>query len=835
VSGGQRGARQLGWRLVDVALIVLAVLAAWPAPGRHRVWVPPESVDIVVPGGRRKADDLQSGMGRIVSRQKLLLAFRWLRDPVEISVREPLGPFEMQLGLPGERGAGVIWNGQELLFVVSGSAAGSVSLAAGPPRELTLLHSDQHYRIVADGRPLLPAVAGPPPPSPAAISLQSGSSLAGFECRTAGGETRSASADAPPPGLSRTAWALLSGLAALAWWRAWRPRPGSDAAARRRAAVAGLAVGLALLVGLPFLLELHNAARMVETKPCETAPFASPEPRELLPGRPYELGTRRDGNLRLTATVVLDAGSAFDLLLRTDLPRLDREVIVTLSADPALPSGLSVNLGTSLETFPAPPADACLPAGRELALTVVCDDERTEAAVDGRPLGEVCDFDLRSGRTAFHALAGRAVISDVRLEPLGLPRPLTGILRTWQAGTALVVAASLALLSWCLRRGPGAWLWAWPLASLAVPAAPDGLLIPAVATAALLLLLELARSGRSVAGRVRRALLLPAGAVLLGAGVWALSERPASISTTQLNSMQLADIAGPPVPAAYAWARHPLSRRFNGYLKNQTFRDEVVPLEVPAGTLRIFAIGSSSTFGYGVNADEAWPAQLSGALARRAPGLEIVVVNAGVPGGTAERLRPFLEGVVLRLRPDAVVIDLGFNDHSYGGSRDERGHYRAMTTRGIGPVEAWWARLWEGRRAGSYSAFMAANLRGEASAEDVRRLLLEPAARFGESLRDMVAACRAAGAEVVLVQEPLRPSEQRGNLAVYHAAMADLARAEGVTLLSPQAGLDALGDAAFLDIVHPRAVGHAAIAEAVADAFVRDGLLDSLLAQPLGR
>jgi lysophospholipase L1-like esterase len=828
---GHRGARFRAWRAFDVVILVLAVALAWPAAAvRQGIWVPPASVDAVFPGGRKMTNAVQSYAGRIQTRERVLMVFRWLQEPVEVSVQAPQGRFELRLGNPAERGARLTWDGSDLTLVASGVSR-IVPLADGLPDRLALWHADGRYGVRAGGRSLEPAVPGPAPPAPAMVVLEPGASVAGFACRTSTGEMREVRGQAPPSGLRAGLWALLTTLVALCWWHAWRPRARDAQAARWPSLAAGLVVVVVLLGGMPFLLERHNASRMLEQRPCEQTGFHEPDAQDVLPGRPYELGERRDGDFSLTASVVLEEGAVLDLLLRADLPKIDRQVLVTLSTDPALPSGLAVNLGTSLSMHPARPELQQLPAGRPLELTVTCRDERTEASIDGRSLGQVGDYDLRAGRTAFHALAGRALVSDLRLVPLGVPRALTGTLRTWQVGAAGALAVAFALLWWCLGGAAGAWLWAWPLASLASPLAPVGLRLPAFALAGLLLILEVLRAGRSGAGRssasrTRRALALPAGAAVVGVCVWVHAERPAQISPMLLNAMRPADVSGTPVPVAYAWARHPLCRRFNGYLKTQTFRDEPAPIQAPAGALRVVAIGSSSTFGYGVAADEAWPAQLRTALLRRSPGREIVVVNAGVPGGTAERLRFFLEGVVLGLRPDLVVIDLGFNDHTYGGAVDERAHFEAMTTRGIGPLEAWWRRMVDGRRARSFPAFMAANQRGEASAEDIRRLLTEPAARFSDSLREMVAASRRAGADVLLVQEPMRPGEDRRNLAAYHEAMAAVARASDVVVVSPQARLDTLGEDAFVDMVHPRAVGHGVIAESVAEAVAGAGLLE---------
>lgn len=79
----------------------------------------------------------------------------------------------------------------------------------------------------------------------------------------------------------------------------------------------------------------------------------------------------------------------------------------------------------------------------------------------------------------------------------------------------------------------------------------------------------------------------------------------------------------------------------------------------------IVALGDSLTAGFGVAAEEAWPARLEARLARE--GYRYRVVNAGVSGDTsAGGLRRV--DWVLRAGPEIVIVALGANDGLRGQS-----------------------------------------------------------------------------------------------------------------------------------------------------------------------
>ena len=79
-------------------------------------------------------------------------------------------------------------------------------------------------------------------------------------------------------------------------------------------------------------------------------------------------------------------------------------------------------------------------------------------------------------------------------------------------------------------------------------------------------------------------------------------------------------------------------------------------------SLRVMAIGSSSTFGLGASLGKSYPAQLAEMLEKSLKGVNIEVVNRGISGEvaktTAERLRLEIPGI----SPDLVLWQLGTND-----------------------------------------------------------------------------------------------------------------------------------------------------------------------------
>ncbi len=104
------------------------------------------------------------------------------------------------------------------------------------------------------------------------------------------------------------------------------------------------------------------------------------------------------------------------------------------------------------------------------------------------------------------------------------------------------------------------------------------------------------------------------------------------------------------------------------------------------GRVRVLALGDSMTFGFYLEEDETWPAQLEQRL--RAAGRDVEVINAGVGGYGIPSETRFLEERGLGLDPDIVVLAFCANDirdldrphQTYEGQK------RALGSGGKGPL-----------------------------------------------------------------------------------------------------------------------------------------------------
>jgi lysophospholipase L1-like esterase len=77
--------------------------------------------------------------------------------------------------------------------------------------------------------------------------------------------------------------------------------------------------------------------------------------------------------------------------------------------------------------------------------------------------------------------------------------------------------------------------------------------------------------------------------------------------------------------------------------------------------LRIVAIGSSSTQGYGAAPGNSYPAQMMKRLGETLKGVDIVVFNRGVGGQDTDAMASRIERDVIAERPDLVIFQAGTN------------------------------------------------------------------------------------------------------------------------------------------------------------------------------
>lgn len=88
-----------------------------------------------------------------------------------------------------------------------------------------------------------------------------------------------------------------------------------------------------------------------------------------------------------------------------------------------------------------------------------------------------------------------------------------------------------------------------------------------------------------------------------------------------------------------------------------------------AATLHIVAIGASNTSGWGVGAQNAYPAQLQALLRKK--GIDAEVTNAGVLGDVTAGMRNRIDAVVPK-GTDIVILQPGANDLRFFGTKQAR-------------------------------------------------------------------------------------------------------------------------------------------------------------------
>jgi acyl-CoA thioesterase-1 len=100
-------------------------------------------------------------------------------------------------------------------------------------------------------------------------------------------------------------------------------------------------------------------------------------------------------------------------------------------------------------------------------------------------------------------------------------------------------------------------------------------------------------------------------------------------------------------------------RLFQGGLLILLLANLCIPVPAAANPIRVVALGDSLTAGYGLPADQAYPAVLEKRLI--ADGYDVQIVNAGVSGDTTEGALARTD-YALEDGADLVILELGAND-----------------------------------------------------------------------------------------------------------------------------------------------------------------------------
>ena len=187
------------------------------------------------------------------------------------------------------------------------------------------------------------------------------------------------------------------------------------------------------------------------------------------------------------------------------------------------------------------------------------------------------------------------------------------------------------------------------------------------------------------------------------------------------------------------------SGTFRISVNKQGFRGPEVASDKPASVTRIAILGGSSAFGYLVSDGQEAARLLEDRL--RAEGLQTEVINAGVPSYNLHQTLPRFRDRVAALKPDIVILYLGWNDLGYIVSDDpSAAQYR------VRPVASAWQRMLG--RSSLYGLIVFRLLGGSATlpaAELPGTSPTEPGSRrFRDNLATLIDTAQSGGAEVIV-------------------------------------------------------------------------------------
>ncbi len=299
------------------------------------------------------------------------------------------------------------------------------------------------------------------------------------------------------------------------------------------------------------------------------------------------------------------------------------------------------------------------------------------------------------------------------------------------------------------------------------------------------------------------------------------------------------------------------------------FRGPEIPVEKPAGGLRIACLGGSSTYGTGPSKDAfTWPARLQTLLAAERPDQTVEVLNGGAPSWNSFESLGNLAFRVLPYAPDIVIVYLATNDAEAAlwpnPSTDNRHYREAWATYRPSPIEpilersilylAWrkYATNYLTQRAdiGFITKIVPEGETGAA----LRQLQLPPELRepsdvgfanFQRNLVSMVGIAQAHGTQLVLMTQGMVSPDPEGNHLNHGATrlaaqnrMTDIVRAvakdRGVPLVEMKPILENAAaeqfaangqQSIFVDNVHLTDEGTALLADTLAAELKRIGVL----------
>ncbi len=221
--------------------------------------------------------------------------------------------------------------------------------------------------------------------------------------------------------------------------------------------------------------------------------------------------------------------------------------------------------------------------------------------------------------------------------------------------------------------------------------------------------------------------------------------------------------------------------------------------EKPPGTFRVMTLGCSTTFGWGVEDDESWPARMEAALA--AEGHPAEVINAGQPGYTSFQGLWLWDRVLHKYSPDLVIFayvvqdsrKLPYSDRSQAILQENADFlkqnllYQLKSYVAVRQLIDRW-RIEKKDKA-------------EGSAAEVYRV---PPDEYAENIRSFADRARKVGAQFMLFGFPL---EREGYTAEHRSILRSAAEVLEVPHYDPQTEIERMSSSRVL--YFPQDRGHA--------------------------
>ena len=255
---------------------------------------------------------------------------------------------------------------------------------------------------------------------------------------------------------------------------------------------------------------------------------------------------------------------------------------------------------------------------------------------------------------------------------------------------------------------------------------------------------------------------------------------------------------------------------------SQGVRYPLHPLHKPDGVFRILLLGCSTTFGWGVDDQESYPARLE-ALLRDAGESEVEVINGGQPGYTSFQGLWFYQNYGRNYRPDLIFFGYVVQDARRAAYTDKSQALLQADARFLKQSLLHRSHLYLAALQRRQLARLQEKERDEDGEEGVHRV---PPEDYVANIRQMNDMVESDGGRMVLFGFPL---EREGYTRTHRRLLRIAADELGLPHLDPQPEMEALSRSQTLyfpqDRGHANAAGNDVIARRIATFLQDDHLL----------